>query len=129
MTKPHGRWQERWDTSRPMSALLIAAFVAALLISLARVDPASAAIVKTCYDRGYEDLKAKRIRCDTARQVYRRSLAAASQNPEARVTRFRSVGLRWACRAYNPPAVAFYTWRCTASSGRMMVQYRWKSGE
>lgn len=127
----HGQWHERWLTTGRISALLIGALAlaGALLIALARVEPASAAIVKTCYDRGYEDLKAKRIDCDTARRVYRRSLTVASQNQDASVTRFRSVGLRWTCRAYNPPAVAFYTWRCTANRGRVMVQYRWKSGD
>jgi hypothetical protein len=87
-----------------------------------------AATVKTCYDRGYEDLKAKRIRCDTAERVYKRSLQVAAGNDADSVVRFRSAGFRWTCRARNPPAVAFYTWRCTARNGRL-IQYRWKSGE
>lgn len=100
-----------------------------ILTAVAFVPPEStAAATRTCYDRGYEDLKAKNIRCDTAQRVYRRSLVVAAENPRGSVTRFRSVGFRWTCRARNPPAVAFYTWRCTANGDRFM-QYRWKSGE
>ena len=91
---------------------------------LALAAPASAASWKTCYDRGYEDLKAKTIRCDTAARVYKASLRAGQDGRSS----FKLVGLRWTCRASNPPAVEFYTWRCTASGGRAM-QYRWKSGD
>ena len=88
---------------------------------------ATAASAATCYDRGYEDLIARNIRCATAERVYRRSLEVASANSGGR-TRFRLAGLRWTCRAHNPPTVEFYTWRCTAGKGRLS-QYRWKSGE
>lgn len=96
----------------------------ALLLSLFVAAPASAASWKTCYDRGYEDMKAKALRCDTAERVYQASLRAAQKDRLS----FKLVGLRWTCRASNPPAVAYYTWRCTASGGRAM-QYRWKSGD
>jgi hypothetical protein len=100
---------------------LIGLLVFTLLVGAA---PASAASWTTCYDRNYEDLKAKRIRCDTAARVYRASNRAAADGRRS----FKLVGLRWTCGASNPPAVEFYTWRCTASGGRAM-QYRWKSGD
>jgi hypothetical protein len=93
------------------------------------VPPAiAAASITTCWDRSFEDLKAKNIRCDTAERVYRKSRRVAQQDPDLDVTRFKFVGLRWTCRASNPPAVPFYTWRCRATRSRLM-QYRWKSGD
>jgi hypothetical protein len=72
------------------------------------------------------------VRCDTAKRVYRKSLKVAAENPDSGVTRFRFVGLRWACRASNPQHSngnpAWYEWKCRASKDRL-VHYRWKSGE
>lgn len=99
----------------------------ALIALLAVSEPASARTVRTCYDRGYEDLKARSITCDAAGRVYRQSLDAARRSG-AGATRFTRRGVQWSCRAFNPPTVAFYTWRCTAVGDRLM-QYRWKSGE
>jgi hypothetical protein len=124
----HADPHERFLPRPPISARSTAALAGAVLVCLVAVDPVPAASIRTCYDRGYEDLKAKGIRCETAKRVYKRSLVAAAQSQGASVTSFTSSRLRWSCRARNPPAVAFYTWRCTARGGRMM-QYRWKSGD
>jgi hypothetical protein len=102
--------------------------VMAALAFFATVSPANAGVLKTCYDRGYEDLKAKGVHCSTAQRVYRTSLKAAQRAGGASVTRFRFARLRWSCRASNPPAVPFYTWKC-GGTGNRVVQYRWKSGE
>jgi len=101
--------------------------VLVVIALLAAPEPASAGAMRTCYDRGYEDLKARSITCDAAERVYRQSLDAARRSG-AGTTRFTRRGVRWSCRAHNPPAVAFYTWRCAAGGDRLM-QYRWKSGE
>ncbi|MBB4662428.1 hypothetical protein BDZ31_002014 [Conexibacter arvalis] len=96
-------------------------------ITLAAGAAHADAALRVCSDRGYEDLKARAITCDAAERVYRQSLHAARGSGSARTT-FRRRGIRWSCQAFNPPAVAFYTWRCTARGNRLM-QYRWKSGE
>ena len=102
--------------------------------ALALVVPGAAqARLKTCRDRGYEDLKAQGVRCDTAARVYRASLRIAQGTPDDDPLRFRYVGLRWSCRASNPHRVIAgryvnYVWRCTASGDRV-VQYRWLTGE
>jgi hypothetical protein len=109
---------------RDRSALAATAFAAfALAAGAADADAA----LRVCSDKGYEDLKARAITCDAAKRVYRQSLSAA-RGSGAATTTFSRRGIRWSCQAFNPPAVAFYTWRCTARGNRLM-QYRWKSGE
>lgn len=99
---------------------------AAALLTLAAFavpSPAQAAM-KTCYDRGYENLAAYDVRCDTAQRVYKTSLRRAAEQGGASVS-FKFVGLRWRCRARN---TSIYEWRCTASKGRL-VRYRYLAGE
>ncbi len=72
-----------------------------------------------------DDMRARNIRCSTARRVYSRSLRVALRDPDAEVTRFRLYGLRWTCRARNTD---IYEWRCRAS-GRRLMWYRWLGGE
>jgi hypothetical protein len=92
---------------------------------------ATAAPLKVWSDDGLSDLRAKNVRCDTAKRVYRKSVSVAADMP-GEVTRFKSVGLRWSCRAYNPRHrngnPAWYEWKCRASQERL-VHYRWKAGE
>lgn len=118
---PAGR--QRTGTSRALAVVVVVAAAASSAF------PASAAARTACYDRGYEDLKARNVSCSTAQLVYKRSKRVAARDGSGSgVTRFKFYGLRWRCRARNPPAVAFYTWRCRARGSRL-VQYRWKSGD
>jgi hypothetical protein len=53
---------------------------------LSAASPASGATLKTCSDRGYDDLKAKHVDCGTARSVYKRSLKVARRDGTAQAS-------------------------------------------
>lgn len=84
-------------------------------------------------DEGLADLRAWRVKCRSARRIYRRSLRVAARRPDRKMTRFRYAGRRWSCRAANPRRevngmYVNYVWRCKAS-GRRAVRYRWLAGD
>jgi hypothetical protein len=78
-----------------------------------------------------DDLRARYVGCRTARRLYRRSLKVAARQAR-KVTRFRYVGYRWTCRAYNPHKrggnPAWYEWKCRAAHD-VLVHFRWFGGE
>jgi hypothetical protein len=88
--------------------------------------------LRVCSDDGLSDFRARNVGCDRAKHVYDKSLRVAAKTPDAKLTRFKFAGVRWACRASNPRHrngnPAWYEWKCTASEDRL-VHYRWKSGE
>ncbi len=121
------RWR-RGRSCRPHLLLLLALASALVVLASGGVASSFAAdrVVFCDSDRtDGDDMRARNIRCSTARRVYSRSLRVALRDPDAAVVRFRLYGLRWTCRARNTD---IYEWRCRAS-GRRLMRYRWLGGE